>query len=632
MKDFYSPKELIHILGLSKNTVYKYLDEGKVKATRLGKGKYRVPASEVEKLLQIHGKTNSPADSSPQKNEKTPHFDSSAGKIERKLDEVSDVVTKQSKFADLFDWFIGLFFVWVGLALFLDPVHFYRHQNLTFNSILLVGPGLIAVGFIYVLFFLFIKRSLISKRIIYFAMSLASLALAYIFAGKFAGGITSYLAVAGAFLLSAIRPKMKAVFRFVFLVFLMGILGAPLALVSPASIDPLLIELLAFGPFKFLWLFFPLLIFSLSIISLRKYNQWYQYISIFNGVCFLIFALLAVIKEDWDIVMILILLGVFSFLFPLRNRFRVDQKINLRRRFIAYFVTTTLMVIASFSLIFYAQNIIRQQAGANLIHRAEDVTWMLEEYLKEIEFEIEAFSDNELLREATQKKDWDVAEVLTKDAFRSSQRYSQVATFDNSGALRSLYPLGDNDENLMGRDFSYREYFQKSIVGEIYFSPEIFKSVSTVRPWSMTASAPIYDLQDQIVGVALFSIDLQQIQRMFGDSRVGKNGSIIIMDQAFRVVAHPDKNLLFTDFSNQLSEILEETKEGSLTERYARDAQYLKKARLSTHKSVDQYDWKVVVEQPVSEIHNSISGLVLLIVLVETIVLTGGLWIVLLKK
>src|SRR3989344_4803129 len=50
----YTVKEVARLLGFSTNTVYKYLDEGKIKATRLGKeGRFRIPQKEVAKLLGV---------------------------------------------------------------------------------------------------------------------------------------------------------------------------------------------------------------------------------------------------------------------------------------------------------------------------------------------------------------------------------------------------------------------------------------------------------------------------------------------------------------------------------------------------------------------------------------------------
>ena len=52
MPKTYTVKQVAVALGFSTNTVYKYLDEGKIKATRLGsEGRFRIPESEVTRLL-----------------------------------------------------------------------------------------------------------------------------------------------------------------------------------------------------------------------------------------------------------------------------------------------------------------------------------------------------------------------------------------------------------------------------------------------------------------------------------------------------------------------------------------------------------------------------------------------------
>jgi|SRR3989344_3142024 len=52
----YTVKEVARLLGFSTNTIYKYLDEGKIKSIRLGKeGRFRIPQKEVVKLLGLKG-------------------------------------------------------------------------------------------------------------------------------------------------------------------------------------------------------------------------------------------------------------------------------------------------------------------------------------------------------------------------------------------------------------------------------------------------------------------------------------------------------------------------------------------------------------------------------------------------
>src|SRR3972149_1477085 len=51
MKRFYTVKEASEILGFSTNTVYKYLDEGKLKGKRIGKGRFKIPHEELASYL-----------------------------------------------------------------------------------------------------------------------------------------------------------------------------------------------------------------------------------------------------------------------------------------------------------------------------------------------------------------------------------------------------------------------------------------------------------------------------------------------------------------------------------------------------------------------------------------------------
>lgn len=44
----YTVKQVAHVLGVSTNTIYKYLNEGKIKALRFGKrGRFRIYETEL---------------------------------------------------------------------------------------------------------------------------------------------------------------------------------------------------------------------------------------------------------------------------------------------------------------------------------------------------------------------------------------------------------------------------------------------------------------------------------------------------------------------------------------------------------------------------------------------------------
>ena len=44
--------EVAEILGVSRHTVVKWIKEGRIRAIRLPSGRYRIPESEVKKILE----------------------------------------------------------------------------------------------------------------------------------------------------------------------------------------------------------------------------------------------------------------------------------------------------------------------------------------------------------------------------------------------------------------------------------------------------------------------------------------------------------------------------------------------------------------------------------------------------
>ena len=56
MAKLYTVKEVAQALNFSTNTIYKFLDQDKIKATRLStEGRFRIPEEEVLRLLQLKG-------------------------------------------------------------------------------------------------------------------------------------------------------------------------------------------------------------------------------------------------------------------------------------------------------------------------------------------------------------------------------------------------------------------------------------------------------------------------------------------------------------------------------------------------------------------------------------------------
>ncbi|OGG01580.1 hypothetical protein A2Z33_04525 [Candidatus Gottesmanbacteria bacterium RBG_16_52_11] len=108
----YTVKQVADILGYSTNSIYSFLKARRIKGVRVGKGRFRIPQAEIDRLLD----RKSPA---------SKQLASVAGEIKPAVAvEASELKRMPLRLPhvnvpDIFDWFTGISAVAVGLALFL---------------------------------------------------------------------------------------------------------------------------------------------------------------------------------------------------------------------------------------------------------------------------------------------------------------------------------------------------------------------------------------------------------------------------------------------------------------------------------------------------------------------------------
>ncbi|HPX61114.1 MAG TPA: cache domain-containing protein [Deltaproteobacteria bacterium] len=94
-----------------------------------------------------------------------------------------------------------------------------------------------------------------------------------------------------------------------------------------------------------------------------------------------------------------------------------------------------------------------------------------------------------------------------------------------------------NDQGQL-RDYSDREWFQKARRGD----PVTYETLvsKTVNRSAIAFSKPIKNSRREIVGVGMFSLDLDNLARQVRVTQVGKSGFAYVVGPKNRVIAHPD--------------------------------------------------------------------------------------------
>jgi excisionase family DNA binding protein len=101
MKRYTTVKKASELLGVSTNTVYKYVKEGKIKSRRIGKGRIKIPYSELEPYISKEVETSSKQVSQQQSDKKKAtenlHEAASRQPVENTVDQQTEQVAFQGK-------------------------------------------------------------------------------------------------------------------------------------------------------------------------------------------------------------------------------------------------------------------------------------------------------------------------------------------------------------------------------------------------------------------------------------------------------------------------------------------------------------------------------------------------------
>ena len=136
-------------------------------------------------------------------------------------------------------------------------------------------------------------------------------------------------------------------------------------------------------------------------------------------------------------------------------------------------------------------------------------------------------------------------EAMTPRAYQTLQNFADThPDYDAPGLLDAdgivVASLADT---LVGKDRSFRDYFQASIQGQPYVS-DILVGRATGRP-GVFLTNPVVTMEGEIVGIDIVWLKADTIWSIIDDVMVGEEGSAYLVGQDGVIIAHPDRDLLY---------------------------------------------------------------------------------------
>lgn len=557
----YTVKQVAEILGYSTNSIYTFLKEKRIKGVRVGKGRFRIPQSELDRLLLT---TKTKGGTSQRKSQEVIPLATEIPSI-LQIAHPSGVVEQQHGYSpitglidgfgrravdvpSLFDWYIGISSIVLGfsLALFsrlfeeVTVVQFLPWMSSVRVSFILGGFGL--------LFTDIIGESRSRWHITFHAVLAASYAaLAFIMLGINDGDavmlfgllsvtmiVTYLLGMGGIGSLSLYLWFLTLLPPFVHYVWPLDFNVPPLWSVF-APVHPGLflgfwtaasaIEgwLLWWGYHKKRLVFW--IIMGLSAAALVATSVWYA------------------TNSFWIRSFFTLVLGVFTLFSPVWGAFRFAHKKD-RRLVFSLFGYLLMLFIVGINIIRFMQTNVLEFASNQYLNKVNYGRVVVETTLTSVKMGLESAAQNQLLVSAIAKEDTEVIGGILRGLYEGSLGVRRLLAVTLNGDILASYPL---DESLVGQNIAYREYFTNAVLTKKTFISDVFESIGSSPRAVVAFAVPFIGSDSEVTGILIGSLDLDYLGDRLQQIASAKDGEYFtVVDRTGKRLIHPKKELIGT--------------------------------------------------------------------------------------
>lgn len=567
-KSTYTVKEVANLLGFSTNTVYKYLENGSIKAVRLGvEGRFRIPASEVEKLLQERGKVTQ---------------------------ETPSLAPDSKKSLSIFDWLIGFLAMGLGFSQFINPIYANAQQPLmkiapylnVVNILLFVG-GALLLGFDT-----FMIKKNHKHTILYLYIGVLSLVLAGIFLSQKSVSSVGYLSLSVVLILSAIKWINYRLQYLIFVNLLFVSIGLGFLIWPGSSAFSILFRtgIVSRDVFAAAWFAFFCLLLLLSFKALKGSKRFMITTSFMAGTIALIYSTMSFTGGYWGRSIFGVTLGTFSFIYPFAGEFGSFKTKTKKEALVCFLWILGVFFVGSFMLrTAYRsfQTIILDDMDGK-VKLASEVT---KNFMDRNTLTLSAFlNDNNLSKLLIEGPTDDLDSELKQIYLSSNNSFVRIVVTDKNGKIVDTYPFYFQSQDV---DISNRDYFSEPAkTGRVFVTGFIKPNSPGIDP-SILISLPIIDVDGRFLGVILGSVDIFELQRQLGQIDHDGTNSFTVTDSDGNYILNPDPQDTITRApSDSLIMKAVSGTSGSLV-----TYDYEGVLKLEAYKNVDDYNWGIVAAE-----------------------------------
>ena len=550
MSATYTVKQVAKILGYSTNSIYTFLKEKRIKGVRVGKGRFRIPQSELNRLLLTSGKQSTT----------TPTAIQSYTQPATQLTDISDDSLRadrfklfgqiQFSFANIFDWFVGIAAVTSGIALFLFNQVFVQNEIIVSNRLFVFSSIriiLIGCGIGILLSNTSGKYSYVWRRIFFLTLSILGILMAvYLWRSGDISGAFTYGSLALSIVVSMLFTiGGLATFSFYLSVLAMAAAVTPIFGPADKNVKAILTMLNLTIP-----TFVPIM--SLSALAFIC-AIWWGYIRerkifwlctwlasfVFFGLSFW-FAQ----QQYWSRSFLYVVIGITSMFAYLWEEMVESKSKREHMLLTGVFIALCSVLVIGVFIVHVMQASVIETVKREDVQKVSYARARTELAVSDVKNTAEGIALTPNLINAFSKKDSGELNIIGRIIFDSNKNIRRIVSLDRNGIGFHLYPYGTFDQP----DLSFRDYFRNARdTGQVAVS-DVFQSLTDQSRRQVVAVAvPVYEPGHEFIGVLTASMDLDAIGARLQQIGVPDRGEYVtVIDKHGNIIISPDQKLIGT--------------------------------------------------------------------------------------
>ncbi len=521
MPNTYSVKEAAAILGFSTNTIYTFLNTKKLKGLRVGKGKFRIPQSEIDRMT---GGTPLPQ---PEKHET---ITMKQVQVTHDTPAVFQEAIPHLQHLSLAEWFIGMGSIIFGLSMFI-----YAESTDAFLSVQLVTW----YGILRLLFLFFGIGFIVSKLFVKVPHGWAILYQGLLVAAFGWFVVLSHIAH---------DPQGTAIGFFVVLVMLIQLFFAPAphVLISSTTLAAAICNTILFifvpsylatlntsfgiTPQQGVWWQFtsviiPYISYGVLILSYRFAPKLYYFLIILGSAGLHSLAYFAGVQLHWRQGLSLLFTGIVFFLYATWQTkvMKVYKKTWITGTVFGFVFVIFLAIIVSlrvFELTMY------DHANKELQVKVENGKLYLETIFEYAKNSFHVAVKTNSFKKAFETNDRTTLTTYAKNMYEQFPHMYRIVIFDKEGTEVANYP---EDNALIGNNYAYRAYFQDAVAQNDTVFSDALQTTGTIKKHTIVIATPIVE-DGVLYGVVAGFFDMDELGRnlqSFGADEQGEYFSVL---------------------------------------------------------------------------------------------------------